>query len=87
MPGRLDSESEWTTRMAAGSMPSVSPTTVAVSVWWPWPELDVTIMPGGPQVNNRLMLPTGRLDFLMGGNMLQAFSAVENDSVSRMMAS
>ncbi len=41
--------------------------------------LDVTIMPGGPQVNNRLMLPTGRLDFLMGGNMLQAFSAVEND--------
>ncbi len=41
--------------------------------------LDVTIEPGGPQVNNRLMLPTGRLDFLMGGNMLQAFSAVEND--------
>ncbi len=41
--------------------------------------LDVTIAPGGPQVNNRLMLPTGRLDFLMGGNMLQALSAVEND--------
>lgn len=39
--------------------------------------LDVTIVPGGPQVNNRILLPVGKLDFLMGGNMLQAFSAVE----------
>jgi NitT/TauT family transport system substrate-binding protein len=39
--------------------------------------LDVTIIPGGPQSNNRMMLPVGRIDFFMGGNMLQAFSAVE----------
>jgi NitT/TauT family transport system substrate-binding protein len=39
--------------------------------------LDVTIVPGGPQSNNRMMLPVGRIDFYMGGNMLQAFSAVE----------
>jgi len=40
--------------------------------------LDVEIMMGGPQVNNRPMLPAGRLDFLMGGNMLQAFDAARN---------
>jgi NitT/TauT family transport system substrate-binding protein len=39
--------------------------------------LDVTIVPGGPQANNRLLLPVGKIDFYMGGNMLQAFSAVE----------
>jgi NitT/TauT family transport system substrate-binding protein len=39
--------------------------------------LDVTIVPGGPQVNNRLLLPTGKLDFYMGGNLIQAFAAVE----------
>ena len=39
--------------------------------------LDVTILPGGPQANNGLLLPTGKIDFYMGGNMLQAFSAVE----------
>jgi NitT/TauT family transport system substrate-binding protein len=39
--------------------------------------LDVTIIPGGPQANNRLLLPVGKIDFYMGGNMLQAFSAVE----------
>lgn len=39
--------------------------------------LSVTIVPGGPQVNNRALLPTGRIDFLMGGNMLQAFDAVK----------
>ena len=35
--------------------------------------LDVEIVQGGPQSNTRLMLPTGRLEFVMGGNMLQAF--------------
>ena len=25
--------------------------------------LDVTIVPGGPQLNNRLLLPVGRIDF------------------------
>src|SRR6187549_1987692 len=38
--------------------------------------LDVTIVPGGPQVNNRLPLLSGKIDFFMGGNMLQSFSAV-----------
>jgi NitT/TauT family transport system substrate-binding protein len=38
--------------------------------------LDVTIIPGGPQSNNRMQLPVGRIDFYMGGNMLQAYSAV-----------
>ncbi|MBS8262642.1 ABC transporter substrate-binding protein [Roseibium polysiphoniae] len=39
--------------------------------------LEVEIKPGGPQANNRILLPVGKIDFLMGGNMLQAFSAVE----------
>ncbi|MFC3266267.1 ABC transporter substrate-binding protein [Camelimonas abortus] len=39
--------------------------------------LDVEIIPGGPQSNNRLLLAVGKLDFYMGGNMLQPFSAVE----------
>ena len=38
--------------------------------------LDVTIVPGGPQVNNRLLLLSGKIDFFMGGNMLQSFGAV-----------
>lgn len=41
--------------------------------------LDVTIRPGGPQVNNRALLLAGRIEFHMGGNLLQAFSAVEQD--------
>jgi NitT/TauT family transport system substrate-binding protein len=38
--------------------------------------LDVTIVPGGPNVNNRLLLPVGKLDFFMSANTLQAFDAV-----------
>ena len=41
--------------------------------------LDVTLVPGGPQVNNRLKLAAGKLDFYMGGNMIQAFAAVEQN--------
>lgn len=41
--------------------------------------LDVTILPGGPQVNNRMLLPTGKIDFFMGGNLIQAFAALEQD--------
>ena len=41
--------------------------------------LDVTIVPGGPQANNRMLLVTGKLDFYMGGNMIQAFEAVEQN--------
>ena len=39
--------------------------------------LDVEIVPGGPQVGNRALLMAGRLDFYMGGNLLELFSAVE----------
>jgi NitT/TauT family transport system substrate-binding protein len=38
--------------------------------------LDVTIMPGGPNVNHRLLLPAGKIDFYMSANTLQAFDAV-----------
>lgn len=48
--------------------------------------LKVTIAPGGPQVNNRLLLPTGKVDFLMGGNMLQAFAAVEQEIPTKVVA-
>jgi NitT/TauT family transport system substrate-binding protein len=41
--------------------------------------LDVTILPGGPQANNRLLLASGKIDFYMGGNMLQSFAAVEQN--------
>ena len=41
--------------------------------------LDVTIVPGGPNVNNRILLPVGRIDFFMSANTLQAFDAVENN--------
>jgi NitT/TauT family transport system substrate-binding protein len=38
--------------------------------------LDVTIVPGGPNVNNRILLPVGKLDFFMSANTLQTFDAV-----------
>lgn len=38
--------------------------------------LDVTIVPGGPQVNNRILLPVGKIDFFMSANTLQSFDAV-----------
>ena len=38
--------------------------------------LDVTIVPGGPQVNNRLLLLGGKIDFFMSANTLQSFDAV-----------
>jgi NitT/TauT family transport system substrate-binding protein len=39
--------------------------------------LEVEIRQGGPSVNNRPLLAVGKIDFLMGGNMLQAFDAVK----------
>ena len=39
--------------------------------------LDVTIVPGGPNVNNRILLAVGKLDFFMSANTLQSFDAVE----------
>jgi NitT/TauT family transport system substrate-binding protein len=41
--------------------------------------LDVTIVQGGPQANNGLLLAAGKLDFYMGGNLLLAFDAVEQN--------
>jgi len=41
--------------------------------------LDVTILQGGPQVNNRPLLPAGRIDFLMAGNLLHSFDNVRNE--------
>jgi NitT/TauT family transport system substrate-binding protein len=38
--------------------------------------LDVTILPGGPQKNNRLLLAAGKVDFYMGDNLIGQFSAV-----------
>jgi NitT/TauT family transport system substrate-binding protein len=41
--------------------------------------LDVTIVPGGPQVNNRILLPAGRLDFYMNASNLENLDAVEQN--------
>jgi NitT/TauT family transport system substrate-binding protein len=38
--------------------------------------LDVTIVPGGPNVNNRILLPIGKIDFFLSANTLQGFDAV-----------
>jgi len=41
--------------------------------------LEVTIVPGGPNANNRILLPVGKLDFYMSANTLQSFDAVANN--------
>jgi NitT/TauT family transport system substrate-binding protein len=41
--------------------------------------LKVTIVPGGPRASNRMLMTVGKLDFYMGGSLIQAFSAVEKD--------
>jgi NitT/TauT family transport system substrate-binding protein len=41
--------------------------------------LDVTIVPGGPQANNRILVPVGKMDFVMIAGTLQAFDAVANN--------
>jgi NitT/TauT family transport system substrate-binding protein len=41
--------------------------------------LDVTIVPGGPNANNRILLPVGKIDFFMSANTLQGFDAVEQN--------
>jgi NitT/TauT family transport system substrate-binding protein len=40
--------------------------------------LDVTIVPGGPNVNNRIMLLSKKLDFDIAANNLQSLDAVAN---------
>lgn len=39
--------------------------------------LDVTILPGGPQVNNRALMLAGQVDFIMGGSTLDGLAAVQ----------
>ncbi|HYI29432.1 MAG TPA: ABC transporter substrate-binding protein, partial [Bradyrhizobium sp.] len=41
--------------------------------------LDVTIVPGGPNDNNRMLLISGKLDFFMAANTLMSFDAVGNN--------
>jgi NitT/TauT family transport system substrate-binding protein len=41
--------------------------------------LDVKISPGGPQANQRLLLAAGKIDFYMGGSMLEPLSAAQNN--------
>jgi NitT/TauT family transport system substrate-binding protein len=38
--------------------------------------LDVTIVQGGPNVNNRILLAVGKIDFFLSANTLQGFDAV-----------
>ena len=41
--------------------------------------LNVSIRPGGPQVNHSQLLAAGKIDFNMGGSMFGAFNYVQND--------
>ncbi len=41
--------------------------------------LDVTIVPGGPNDNNRILLIAGKLDFFMAANTMMSFDAVANN--------
>src|SRR5437763_7506451 len=41
--------------------------------------LDVTIVPGGPNVNNRILLPVGKINFFLSANTLQPFDAAEQN--------
>ncbi|MBV1697726.1 MAG: ABC transporter substrate-binding protein [Hyphomicrobiales bacterium] len=38
--------------------------------------LDVTIVPGGPNTNNRILMTVGKLDFFLSANTLESFDAV-----------
>lgn len=48
--------------------------------------LAVEIRQGGPQVNNRPLLPAGRIDFLLTGNLLQSFDNIKNGVPTRAVA-
>src|SRR3954468_8433496 len=41
--------------------------------------LDGTIVPGGPNENNRMLLVRGKIDFFMAANTLMSFDAVANN--------
>lgn len=48
--------------------------------------LDVSIRVGGPMVNNRPLLPVGRVDFLIGTNLLPSFDVVKQEIPTRFVA-
>lgn len=48
--------------------------------------LDVTIKPGGPLVNNRPLLAFGKVDFLIGTNLIQPFDAVKQQIPTKVVA-
>lgn len=48
--------------------------------------LEVEIRQGGPQVNNRPLLPAGRIDFLMTGNLLHSFDNARQGLPTRPVA-
>jgi NitT/TauT family transport system substrate-binding protein len=41
--------------------------------------LDVSILPGGPNANNRMLLVVNKIDFYLSANTLQGFDAVEHN--------
>ena len=45
--------------------------------------LDVTIIPGGPNVNNRILMISAKIDFFMSANSLQTFDAVSQQHPDR----
>jgi NitT/TauT family transport system substrate-binding protein len=49
--------------------------------------LDVTILPGGPNVNHRLQLLAGKIQFYMSANSIQAFDAVGQNIPTLVVAS
>ena len=49
--------------------------------------LDVTIQPGGPQVNNQALMLAGRLDFYMGGHLDAYFAIAEGLPIVNIMSS
>lgn len=49
--------------------------------------LDVEIVPGGPNVNNRALLLAGKIDFLMDGNLLQPFNSVKENIPMKVLGS
>ena len=48
--------------------------------------LSVTIVPGGPQVNNRALMIAGKIDFFMGGNMLHPWNARQQEIPVKVVA-
>ncbi|MEO1705304.1 MAG: ABC transporter substrate-binding protein [Pseudomonadota bacterium] len=49
--------------------------------------LDVTILPGGPQVNNAALMLAGRIDFYMGGHLDAYFGVQEGLPLVNVMSS